>query len=59
VTTEWIDECGEQEFLSWICLGGAMDVVRADSEVIDWLDTWVFNAAKCFAVFHPRKRSVD
>lgn len=53
VTTDWIDECGEQEFLSWVCLGGAMHAVQARSEVLDWLDRWVFNAAKCFAVFHP------
>jgi hypothetical protein len=57
LTTDWIDDCGEQEFLSWICLGGAMDEVQARSEVLDWLDTWVFNAAKCFAVFHPGSSS--
>ena len=30
-----------------------MDEVGAKAEVTEWLDTWVFNAAKCFAVFHP------
>ena len=53
LSTAWIDECGEQEFLSWICLGGAMDEMGATAEVTEWLDTWVFNAAKCFAVFGP------
>lgn len=51
LTTAWIDDAGEQEFLSWICLGGAMDAIGARAEVIDWIDTWVFNAAKSFAIF--------
>ena len=51
LTTDWIDDTGEQEFLSWICLGGAMDEIGARAHVVDWIDTWVFNAAKCFAVF--------
>jgi hypothetical protein len=55
LTTEWIDDCGEQEFLSWICLGGAMEEAHATAEVVDWLDTWVFNAAKCFALFQPNQ----
>jgi len=53
LTTDWIEDTGEQEFLSWICLAGAMDELAARPEVIEWLDTWVFNAAKCFAVFRP------
>lgn len=57
LTTDWIDECGEQEFLSWICLGGAMDEAKADVEIVDWLETWVFNAAKCFAIFRPRSHA--
>jgi Catalytic LigB subunit of aromatic ring-opening dioxygenase len=44
-----IHDCGEQEFKNWICLAGAMQGRQA--EVVDYLDTYIFNSDKCFAVF--------
>lgn len=51
LSTQWIEDCGEQEFLSWICLGGAMQELNAKPTVLEWIDTWIFNAAQCYAVF--------
>jgi hypothetical protein len=44
-----IDAGGEQEFKSWICLAGAMQGRQA--QVVDYLDTCIFNSDKCFALF--------
>jgi hypothetical protein len=44
-----IHDCGEQEFKNWICLAGAMQARQAD--VVDYLDTYIFNSDKCFAYF--------
>lgn len=49
LTNAEIDDGGEQEFKNWICLAGAMGGRRAN--VIDYLETYVFNSDKCFAVF--------
>ncbi len=51
LTTDWIEDTGEQEFLSWIALGGAMSELGKKAQIVDWVETWVFNASKCFAVF--------
>ena len=44
-----IHDCGEQEFKNWICLTGAIQGRRA--EVVDYLDTHIFNSDKCIAYF--------
>jgi Catalytic LigB subunit of aromatic ring-opening dioxygenase len=44
-----IDDSGEQEFKNWICLAGAMHGRQA--RVVDYLDTYIFNSDKCFALF--------
>ncbi len=46
-----IEDAGEHEFLNWICLGGAMEALGYKAEVVDWVESSVFNSNKCFAVF--------
>ena len=48
-----IVDAGQHEFLNWVCLGGAMTELGAKAEVVDYLETHVFNSTQCFAVFHP------
>lgn len=44
-----VDDAGSQEFRNWICLAGVVPERRA--RVIDYLETWIFNSQKCFALF--------
>lgn len=44
-----IETAGEHEFRNWICLAGAMADRKA--EVVDYLETYIFNSDKCFAIF--------
>ena len=44
-----VEGAGSQEFKNWICLAGVFPDRQA--RVIDYLDTWIFNSQKCFAVF--------
>jgi len=49
LTNAAVEDAGSQEFKNWICLAGVFADQRA--HVIDYLDTWIFNSQKCFAVF--------
>ena len=49
LTTKAIEDAGSQEFKNWICLAGV--VADRQAEVVDYLDTWIFNSQKCFATF--------
>ncbi len=51
VTNEEFDEVGGSEFKNWICLAGAMQM--RTPEILDFIETWIFNSARCFAVFWP------
>jgi hypothetical protein len=51
LTNDQIHDAGDQEFKNWICLAGAMADRRAD--VIEYLETYIFNSNKCFALFPP------
>jgi hypothetical protein len=51
LTNEQIDESGQQEFRNWICLSGAMEGYKA--EIIDYMENYIFNSNKCFAVLRP------
>jgi len=46
-----IDDAGCQEFKNWICLSGVVPDYKP--EIIDYLETWIFNSQKCFALFRP------
>lgn len=46
-----IEAAGQHELLNWICLAGAMHALGRRAEIVDWVETYVFNSSKCFAVF--------
>jgi hypothetical protein len=51
LTTEEIEDAGQQEFLNWVCLGGAMHALGREPVIVDYVESWIFNSDKCFAVF--------
>jgi hypothetical protein len=54
LTVAEIEDAGQQELMSWICVAGAMHEVGQKGEVIDYLETaGVFNSGKCLAVWRP------
>ena len=51
ITNQEIDDSGDAEFKLWIALAGT--VADADVELVDYLDNYIFNSPKCFAIFRP------
>jgi hypothetical protein len=51
LSTEQIEDAGQQEFLNWVCLAGAMDALGRKPEIIDYVESYIFNSDKCFALF--------
>jgi hypothetical protein len=37
--------------LNWVCLAGAMAELDYKMTLLDWVETWIFNAPKCLAIF--------
>jgi hypothetical protein len=49
-----IADAGEQEFMQWACLAGAMcELGQTRAEIVDYVETDLFNSTKCFALFAP------
>jgi hypothetical protein len=48
-----IEDAGQHEILNWVCLAGAMSVTRSQCEILDYVESYLFNSSKCFAVFRP------
>jgi hypothetical protein len=48
-----IEDAGQQELLNWMCLVGAMAELRYKADIIDYVETYIFNSNKCMAVFKP------
>jgi hypothetical protein len=46
-----MEASGQQEVLNWVCLAGAMAELGYQAQILDWVETWMFNAPKCLAVF--------
>jgi hypothetical protein len=46
-----IEDAGQQEMLNWFCLLGAVSELRLSLDWSTFVDTWVFNSNKCFAVW--------
>jgi hypothetical protein len=46
-----LEASGQQEVLNWVCLAGAMAELGYKMELLDWVETWLFNAPKCMALF--------
>jgi hypothetical protein len=48
-----IEDSGQQEVLNWVCLMGAMRELGRRPTEADFVESWIFNSNKCFAVFAP------
>jgi hypothetical protein len=48
-----IEDSGQQEVLNWVCLMGAMQELGRRPTEADFVESWIFNSNKCFAVFAP------
>jgi hypothetical protein len=51
LTTAEIEGSGQHEFLNWVVLAGAMNELGMKPQIVDWIETYVFNSNKCFAIF--------
>lgn len=45
------EQAGQHEFLNWVCLAGAMTETGSKAQVVDYVETYVLNSNKCFALF--------
>jgi hypothetical protein len=46
-----MEAAGQHEVLNRTCLAGAMAELNYQPEIVDWVETWTFNASKCMTVF--------
>ena len=53
LSTPQIEAAGQQEMLNWMCLAGAMEELDRKPEILDYIETYVFNSEKCMAIFKP------
>jgi hypothetical protein len=53
LSTDQLEDAGQQELLNWVCLAGAMDALDRKPDWVDFVETYIFNAPKAFAVFNP------
>ena len=44
---------GHHELLNWHVLAGAMGTLQRKPEILDYVETFIFQSDKCFAVFPP------
>jgi hypothetical protein len=51
LSLEQMEASGQHEVLNWVCLAGAMAELGAKMQLVDWAETWIFNAPKCQAIF--------
>ena len=54
LTTAQLEDAGQQELLNWVCLAGAMTELGHKPVWTDFVETYVYNAPKAFAVFGER-----
>ena len=48
-----IEESGDQEVLNWMCLAGAMSELGRKPDYTNFIETYIFNSPKAFAIFNP------
>jgi hypothetical protein len=48
-----VEASGQQEMLNWYALAGAMEELGKKPDECDFIESWIFNSNKCFAVFRP------
>ena len=52
-TLEQAEDRGHHELLNWFCLAGAMAELKRKPDEAVFLESWVSNSDKVFAVFRP------
>ncbi len=53
-TLKQVEESGHHELLNWFCLAGAMhELGRREPDESVFLESWITNSDKVFAVFRP------
>ena len=53
LSTADIEDAGQQEMLNWMCLAGAMAELQRTPEIVEFVQTYIFNSSKCLAVAKP------
>ena len=53
LTTAAIEDAGQQELLNWLCLAGAMAELGYKPDIVDYIESYIFNSNKCIALFKP------
>ena len=53
LSTADIEDAGQQEMLNWMCLAGALAELDRTPEIVDFIQTYIFNSSKCLAVARP------
>src|SRR5262249_50006861 len=48
-----MEDCGQQEMLNWMCLAGAMAELGRRPDETEFIQSYIFNSNKVFAVFKP------
>jgi hypothetical protein len=48
-----VEDSGQQEILNWMCLMGAMNALERRPTETSFVESWIFNSNKCFAVYEP------
>jgi hypothetical protein len=48
-----IEDSGQQEMLNWMCLAGGMAALERRPSQTEFIQSYIFNSSKCFAVFAP------
>ena len=46
-----VEDSGQQEMLNWFCLAGAMSELKRTPAWSTFIESYVFNSNKCFAIF--------
>jgi hypothetical protein len=57
ITQEEMEDSGQHELLNWIALAGAMTEMGMKAQVVDFVESYIFNSSKCFALFPPQGKS--
>ena len=52
-TLEQAEDRGHNELLNWFCLAGAMAELKRKPDEAEFLESWITNSDKVFAVFRP------
>jgi hypothetical protein len=46
-----VEDSGQQEMLNWFCLAGAMSELNRRPSWTEFIESYIFNSNKCFAIF--------